>query len=98
MTAAQQFHLTKVSPAYWRVTFGNPPVNLMDPDTVEQLAALIGDIEKDPDLTVVVFRSETPGYFMAHWDFLSDSARVAAMPPGPTGLHPYLDNFIRLSR
>ena len=98
MTAAQQFSLTKVSPAYWRVTFGNPPVNLMDPDTVEQLATLIDDIEKDPDLTVVVFRSETPGYFMAHWDFLSDGARVAAMPPGPTGLHPYLDNFIRLSR
>jgi enoyl-CoA hydratase/carnithine racemase len=46
----------------------------------------------------VVFRSDKPGYFMAHWDLLSDRARVAAMPPGPTGLHPYLDNFVRLSR
>ncbi|MEU8613810.1 enoyl-CoA hydratase/isomerase family protein [Actinoplanes sp. NPDC048791] len=71
---------------------------LLDPDTVEQLGALIGRIENDPDLTVVVFRSDRPGYFMAHWDFLADNARVARMTPGPTGLHPYLDNFVRLSR
>jgi enoyl-CoA hydratase/carnithine racemase len=95
---AQQFQVDEVSPAYWRVSFDNGPVNLLDPDTVEQLALLIGRIEHAPDLTVAVFRSEKPGYFMAHWDFRSDSARVAAMPPGPTGLHPYLDNFVRLSR
>ena len=45
-----------------------------------------------------MFRSDKPGYFMAHWDFLADTARVAGMSPGPTGLHPYLDNFVRLSR
>ena len=46
----------------------------------------------------MVFHSDKPGYFMAHWDFLSDNARGAAMQPGPTGLHPYADNFVRLSR
>jgi enoyl-CoA hydratase/carnithine racemase len=80
------------------VTVDNGPVNLLDPDTVEQLATLIGRMESDPDLTVVVFASEKPGYFMAHWDFLADTARVARMQPGPTGLHPYVDNFVRLSR
>ncbi|GAA1080234.1 enoyl-CoA hydratase/isomerase family protein [Kitasatospora arboriphila] len=95
---AEQFHVAEVSPSYWRVTFDNGPVNLMDPDTLDQLGALVGRIETDPHLTVVVFRSETPGYFMAHWDFRADNARVAGMPPGPTGLHPYLDNFVRLSR
>jgi enoyl-CoA hydratase/carnithine racemase len=98
MCAAEQFHVDEVSPSYWRVTFDNGEVNLLDPDTVEQLGALVGRMESDADLTVVVFRSDKPGYFMAHWDFLSDSARVAGMAPGPTGLHPYLDNFIRLSR
>jgi enoyl-CoA hydratase/carnithine racemase len=98
MSAAEQFQVNEVSRSYWRVTFDNGPVNLLDPDTIEQLGALIGRIENEPDLTVVVFRSEKPGYFMAHWDFLSDAARVAGMQPGPTGLHPYLDNFIRLSR
>ena len=98
MSAAEQFHVSEALASYWRVTFDNGPVNLLDPDTIEQLSALIARIEKHPDLTVVVFRSEKPGFFMAHWDFLSDSARVAAMQPGPTGLHPYVDNFIRLSR
>ena len=98
MGAAEQFHVDQVSPSYWRVTFDNGEVNLLDPDTVEQLGTLVARMEADADLTVVVFRSDKPGYFMAHWDFLSDSARVAGMPPGPTGLHPYLDNFIRLSR
>jgi enoyl-CoA hydratase/carnithine racemase len=98
MSGTAQFQVSEVSPSYWRVTFGNGPVNLMDPDTIDQLAELVGRIENDPDLTVVVFRSETPGYFMAHWDFLADNSRVAAMQPGPTGLHPYLDNFVRLSR
>jgi len=65
MSADEQFHVDAVSSAYWRVTFDNGPVNLLDPDTVEQLGALIERIEKDPDLTVVVFRSEKPGYFMA---------------------------------
>ncbi len=98
MGAAEQFHVEEISSTYWRVTFDNGPVNLLDPDTVEQLAALIERIETAAQLTVVVFRSEKPGYFMAHWDFLSDNSRIAAMQPGPTGLHPYVDNFIRLSR
>jgi enoyl-CoA hydratase/carnithine racemase len=98
MTAAEQFHVSKVTPSYWRVIFDNGPVNLLDPDTIDQLAALLVRIETDPDLTVVVFSSDKPGYFMAHWDFLADNARVAGMRPGPTGLHPYLDNLVRLSK
>ena len=98
MNTAEQFHVDQVSPSYWRAAFDNGPVNLLDPDTVEQLGALIGRIEDDPDLTVVVFHSDKPGYFMAHWDFLADNARVAGDGARPTGLHPYLDNFIRLSR
>jgi enoyl-CoA hydratase/carnithine racemase len=86
--AAEQFHVSEVSPSYWRVTFDNGPVNLLNPDTIDQLAELIERAEHDADLTVVVFRSEKPGYFMAHWDFLSDAERVAKMKPGPTGLHP----------
>jgi hypothetical protein len=45
-----------------------------------------------------VFRSDEPGYFMAHWDFLADAGRVAdaARPDGPAP--PYLDNFVRLSK
>jgi enoyl-CoA hydratase/carnithine racemase len=61
MDAAEQFHVSEVSRSYWRVIFDNGPVNLLDPDTLDQLAALIERMENDPDLTVVVFRSENPG-------------------------------------
>ena len=93
-----QFKLNEVSPSYWRVTFENGPVNLLDPDSVDELAELVTQIETSPTVTVVVFESANPEYFMAHWDFRSDRARVAAMQPGPTGLHPYVDNFVRLSK
>jgi enoyl-CoA hydratase/carnithine racemase len=97
MATTEQFHVEKLLQPYWRVTFDNGPVNLMDPDTVEQLGALIDRIEDDPHLTVVVFRSDKPVYFMAHWDLLAGSARVAKMPPERTFLNPYMDNFVRLS-
>jgi enoyl-CoA hydratase/carnithine racemase len=80
------------------VTLRNGPVNLLDADSIEQLADLVTRIEEAPDLTVVVFGSANPDYFMAHWDLRADRARVAAMPPGPTGLHPYVDDLIRLSK
>jgi len=98
MSAEEQFHVNEVSQSYWQVTFDNGPVNLLDPDTIDQLSVLVERMGNDPNLTVVLFRSEKPGYFMAHWDFLADTARVAAMQPGPTGLHPYVDNLVRLSK
>jgi enoyl-CoA hydratase/carnithine racemase len=95
--AEQQFQVEEVSNTYWRIRFANGPVNLIDPDTVEELAELIMRLENAPDLTVALFYSDNPDFFMAHWDIRSDRARVAAMQAGPTGLHPYLDNFVRLS-
>src|SRR3954453_1267885 len=93
-----QFEVDEVSEAYWRITFANGPVNLFDPDSIDELAEIVARIEQAPALTVVVFDSANPDYFMAHWDAAADKGRVAAMAPGPTGLHPYVDNFIRLSR
>ncbi|HSV67575.1 MAG TPA: enoyl-CoA hydratase/isomerase family protein [Mycobacteriales bacterium] len=93
-----QFTVAEILPSYWWITFENGPVNLVDPDSIEQLGRLIGRIEESPRLTVVVFDSANPEYFMAHWDLRADRARVAAMAPGPTGLHPYADNLVRLAK
>jgi enoyl-CoA hydratase/carnithine racemase len=93
-----QFRVDEVSPSYWKVTFDNGPVNLIDADSVEQLAHLVSRIEDSSAVTVVVFDSANPDHFMAHWDLKADRARVVAMAPGPTGLHPYLDNLVRLSK
>jgi enoyl-CoA hydratase/carnithine racemase len=96
--SAAQFVVDEILPSYWWVTFENGLVNLFDADSVEQLGQLISRIEESPSLTVVVFHSANPEYFIAHWDVRADRARLAAMAPGPTGLHPYADNLIRLSK
>ena len=95
---APQFHVNEVSDAYWRASFKNGPMNLIDPDTIDQLAELVARIEAAPALTVVVFDSLNRDFFMAHWDVTADRARLAGMTPGPTGLHQYVDNLVRLSK
>ena len=55
-----QFIVDEVWPSYWRVTFRNGPVNLLDADSVLQLTDLVTRIEEALALTVVVFDS-APG-------------------------------------
>ena len=56
------------TPTYCRVTFDHPPINTVTATTVAELFELVGLIEADPDLTVVVFDSANPDYFLAHYD------------------------------
>ena len=93
-----QITISKPSSAQWTATFNNPPVNLIDPDTIGELQDLVAALESDAEVKVVVFRSADPDFFLAHWDVLADKTQVAAMPPGPTGLHPWADVLVRLSR
>jgi len=90
--------LTKESPALWRVTLNNPPVNIFGPRTIPQLNAIISDIETDQELKVVIFESAIDGFFMTHYDFLSPAEDTAAIPPGPSGLYPLADMLVRLSK
>jgi enoyl-CoA hydratase/carnithine racemase len=48
------------------VTFDNAPFNLYDPEVEAALAEIVGRLEADPDVKVVVFDSALPGFFMAH--------------------------------
>jgi hypothetical protein len=41
---------TKVTPAYWRATFSNPPFNLETNEWFESFFGLVDDIENDPDV------------------------------------------------
>jgi enoyl-CoA hydratase/carnithine racemase len=90
--------LTKQSPTYWRVTLDHPPLNIFGPDAVPHWEEVIGAIERDRDLTVVVFDSAIEGFFTTHYDFLMDPAETAKQVPGPTGLYPLPDMLSRLSR
>ena len=86
------------SPGYCRVTFDHAPINTITATTVTELAELVGLIEEDPDLNVVVFDSANPAFYLAHYDTEGDPGRTAALPAGTTGMHAWLDLLVRLSR
>ena len=100
MTDVRYSHLAveRVTPQFWRVTFDHGPINTITADTVAELSRLVDAIEQDDDLTVVVFTSRNPEFFLAHYDTQGDPAKTVSMPPGPTGMHPWLDLTARLSR
>ncbi|GAB3607067.1 enoyl-CoA hydratase/isomerase family protein [Conyzicola nivalis] len=93
-----QLTVTKTTPALWRVAFDNPPINLIGPDMLVELRALLDDAETDPLVAVIVFESADEEFFLAHWDIASDPELTNALPAGPTGFHPWLDILIRLSK
>ena len=85
-------------PNYWRITFDHPPINTITATTVAELAELVGLIEEDPHLNVVVFDSANPDFYLAHYDVENDPGKTAALGAGPTGLPAWLDLLARLSR
>src|SRR5438094_3132298 len=93
-----QIHLTRRSPAYWRVTFNHPPLNVFGPETIPQLNEIITALETDEHVKVVVFDSAVEGFFLTHYDFLAKLEDTTGLPPGPTGLQPLPDMLVRLSR
>ena len=86
------------SRGYCRVTFEHPPINTITATTVAELAELVGLIEQDSDLNVVVFDSANPDFYLAHYDTEHDPGGTASLPKGPTGMHAWLDLLVRLSR
>jgi enoyl-CoA hydratase/carnithine racemase len=94
----KQIMIDRRNPALWIATIYNPPINLINIDTILELQALVAELETDPHLRVIVFRSADPDFFFAHWDVLTDNKKAAAMPNGPTGMYPWIDILARLSR
>jgi enoyl-CoA hydratase/carnithine racemase len=103
MTAAapltkRQIRLARRSPAYWRVTIDNPPINVMGPEMLKQFQEIIDVLEADELVRVVVFDSAVADYFLNHSDFTAKLEDLTALPPGPTGLPPWPDFLVRLTR
>src|ERR1700726_1211678 len=90
-TKPTQIRVAKRSPAYWRVTIDNPPINVMGPEMVRQFQQVIDALEADEDVRVVVFDSAVDDYFLNHSDFLAKLDDLTALPPVLTGLPPWPD-------
>jgi enoyl-CoA hydratase/carnithine racemase len=65
-TKPAQIRLTRRSPADWRVTIDNPPINVMGPEMVRQFQEVIDALESDEHVRVVVFDSAVDDYFLNH--------------------------------
>lgn len=68
------FRIDRRRPADCRVTFDHPPTNAITATTIIELFELIGLIESDPDLNVVVFDSANPAFYLTHHDGVNDPA------------------------
>ncbi len=92
----KQFTIIRNSNAYWRVIFSNPPLNFINPETILEFQTLVGEIEADEDLRVIVFESSDPDYFFSRYDL----ARAAETPTGlgPSGLPAWIDMTTRISQ
>ena len=97
-TKTAQIHLNQRSPAYWRVTFNNPPLNLMGPEFVLEIREIMTALETDEQVKVVVFDSAVEGFFLNHSDFLAKLEDLTGIPQGPTGLEAWPDVLVRLTR
>jgi len=97
-TKPEQISISRRSPSYWRITIDNPPINVMGPEMVKQFQRVIGALEADEDVRVVVFDSAVDGYFLNHSDFLAKFEDLTGLPDGPTGLPPWPDFLVRLTR
>jgi len=97
-TKPAQIRLARRSPAYWRITVDNPPINVMGPVMVQQFQEVIDALEADEHVRVVVFDSAVDDYFLNHSDFTAKLEDLTSMPAGPTGLPPWPDFLVRLTR
>jgi enoyl-CoA hydratase/carnithine racemase len=96
-TNTKQIRLARLSPAYWRITFDNPPLNLMGPEFVLQFREIVTALETDEQVKVVVLDSAVEGYFLNHSDFLAKLEDLTGIPAGPTGLPAWPDVLVRLT-
>ena len=80
MTEQSTIHYERTSPQVAKITFANPPVNLIVGETVLRLTEIVDEFATDPDIQVVVFDSGVPDFFFNHFDLAA-----AADFPAPEG-------------
>src|SRR3989475_591507 len=67
------------------VVIDAPPMNLIGPELVRDLVALLGGLESDQDIRVMVLESADPEYFVPHVDLtkVAEYTAEAAKAGGP---------------
>src|SRR3981081_1201281 len=97
MSIYTRFAVTRSSPSLWRVTFDNPPINLIDAVMMKELLNLLTEIERDKRVGVVLFDSADPDFFLAHYDIAGNPAELEGVET-TAGRHPFTELHIQLSK
>ena len=96
MTEQSTIHYERTSAHVAKITFANPPVNLIVGETVLRLAEIVDELATDPDIQVVVFDSGVPDFFYNHFD-LAAAADFPA-PEGEGAVPVWTDLVLKLSK
>ncbi|MFJ2759378.1 enoyl-CoA hydratase/isomerase family protein [Nocardioides sp. NPDC087217] len=94
MSTPSSVAVDRPSPKVVTITFSNPPVNVVTAETALRLHEIVTGLENDPDVQVVVFKSDVPDFFLNHFDL----AAVGDLPTPAEGELPlWTDLVVRLS-
>lgn len=94
--SASPLRIVEERPAYWRIVFDYPPFNIMDGSMFQGLQDLLARIDASQDLSVVVFQSAIPDFYLAHFDLTGKLGNVMTAV-GLSGLPILIDTFVRLT-
>src|SRR5216683_826246 len=97
--SSSHLRIIEETPAYWRVVFDNPPLNIMGAHMFEGLQDLLARMDASPSLRVVVFESSNPEFYLAHFDLSDIAGSLGLMKTaGPSGLPILMDTFVRITK
>ena len=96
MTHESTITLERPTPKIARVTFANPPANLIVSETVTRLDEILRELDDDPAIHVVVFTSGMPDFFFNHFDLAA--ADDFPVPQGEDAVPMWTDIVLRLSK
>lgn len=86
--------VTKHSPSFWRVTFDNPPVNLLDLPLVHGVGKVLDDAEADKNVKVILFDSANPDFFICHFDVVTGPD--VKNTKGKSGFSAWIDVMLKM--
>ena len=95
MSEQSTIHYERTSPQVAKITFANPPVNLIVGESVLRLTEIVEELANDPDIQVVVFDSATPDFFYNHFDL---AAADFPTPEGEDAVPVWTDLVLKLSK
>src|SRR5258707_10599977 len=94
---AAPIRVIEETPAYWRVVFDYPPFNILDATIFGGLQDLLLRMDASQTLRVVVFDSEIPDLYLAHFDLIAKTVNITTAD-WPFGLPILMDTFLGLTK